>query len=157
EMLTTSDTVVARELAEELDRCNTKRQEVEQAIVSEAHEMIRAQGGLGDRGAIVLGKAGWHPGVIGIVASRLVDIYHRPAVVVALGAALCQGSARSIPGFDLYEAIRACSAGLIAFGGHKAAAGLKLDATHFDAFAATFDQHCRSVLTPEHLRKVLSI
>jgi single-stranded-DNA-specific exonuclease len=157
DMLTTGDTVVARELAEELDRCNTRRQEVEQGIVSEAHEMIRAQGGLGDRGAIVLGKAGWHPGVIGIVASRLVDIYHRPAIVVALGASSCQGSARSVPGFDLYEAIRACSAGLIAFGGHRAAAGLKLDAAHFDAFADAFDRHCRAALTPEHLQKVLSI
>jgi single-stranded-DNA-specific exonuclease len=157
EMLTTGDTAIARELAEELDRCNTRRQEVEQGIVAEAHEMIRAQGGLGDRGAIVLGRPGWHPGVIGIVASRLADTYHRPAVVVALGDPVSQGSARSIPGFDLYEALRLCSDGLSTFGGHKAAAGLKLPPAHFEIFAATFERHCRSALTPEQLQKVLTI
>jgi single-stranded-DNA-specific exonuclease len=157
EMLTTGDTVVARELAEELDRCNSERQEIEQKIVSEAHEMVRAQGGLGERGAIVLGRAGWHAGVIGIVASRLAETYHRPAIVIALDDPVCQGSARSIPGFDLYEAVRACSDGLIGFGGHKAAAGMKMHPAKFEAFADAFDRHCRSILTPEQLQKVLSI
>jgi single-stranded-DNA-specific exonuclease len=157
EMLTTGDTAIARERAEELDRCNTERQEVEHRIVGEAQEMIRAQGGLGDRAAIVLGRDGWHPGVIGIVASRLADIYHRPAVVVALGEPVSQGSARSIPGFDLYEAIHACSDGLIGFGGHKAAAGLKLKPDAFEPFAESFERHCRSLLTQEQLRKVLAI
>jgi single-stranded-DNA-specific exonuclease len=157
EMLTTGDTAVARELAEELDRCNSQRQEVEQTIVAQAHEMIRVQGGVGDRGALVLGHEDWHPGVIGIVASRLADIYHRPAIVIALRQPVSQGSARSIPGFDLYDAIRACSDGLIGFGGHQAAAGLKLAPAHFEAFAATFDRHCRSALSPEQLQKVLTI
>lgn len=157
EMLTTDDTVIARELAEELDRCNTRRQEVEQTIVAETHEMIKAQGGLGDRGAIVLGREGWHPGVIGIVASRLAEMYHRPAVIVALGEPVSQGSARSIPGFNLYEAIKACAAGLTGFGGHCAAAGLKLPAAHFPSFAEIFDHHCRSALTPDQLEKVLTI
>lgn len=157
EMLTTGDTAVARELAEELDRCNTKRQEVEQAIVAEAHEMIRGQGGVGDRGAIVLGRAGWHPGVIGIVAARLAETYHRPAIVVALGDPVSQGSARSIHGFDLYEALRACGDGLIAFGGHKAAAGMKLAPSHFEDFAAQFERHCRSALTAEQLERVIHV
>jgi single-stranded-DNA-specific exonuclease len=157
EMLTTGDPVQARALAEELDRCNAQRQELEQSIVAEAHAMIRAQGGLGDRGAIVLGRTGWHPGVIGIVASRLVDIYHRPAIVVALGEPVSQGSGRSIAGFDLYEAIAACSSSLLGFGGHQAAAGLKLDTSAFESFATTFDRHCRLALAPEQLRKVLTI
>jgi single-stranded-DNA-specific exonuclease len=157
EMLTTEDTVLAREIAEELDRCNSKRQEVEHAIVAEAHQMIAEQGGIGGRGAIVLGKAGWHPGVIGIVASRLVDVYHRPAIVVALGDEIGQGSARSIPGLDLYQAILKCSDGLLGFGGHAAAAGLKLPTAHLPAFAERFDLHCREALTTEQLRKVLSI
>ena len=119
--------------------------------------MIRAEGGSKDRGAIVLGRKGWHPGVIGIVASRLVDFYHRPAVVVAFGDEFSQGSARSVPGFNLYEAIRDCSEGLIAFGGHAAAAGLKMTEDHFPTFAQRFDERCRSSLTPEQLQKVLHI
>ncbi len=157
EMLTTDDTALAREIASELDRCNTRRQEVEHTIVAEAHEMIKAQGGLGQRGAIVLGKAGWHAGVIGIVASRLMETYHRPTIVIALGDEVGQGSARSIAGFNLYEAIRACSDGLLGFGGHSAAAGMKLPAANFPAFAERFDHHCRSALTTEQLQKVLVI
>ncbi|MGE3822201.1 MAG: single-stranded-DNA-specific exonuclease RecJ, partial [Isosphaeraceae bacterium] len=157
EMLTTSDTVLAREIAEELDRCNSKRQEIEATIVKEAHEMIRASGGLGDRGAIVLGREDWHAGVIGIVASRLVETYHRPAVVVALHETLSQGSARSVSGFNLYEAIRACSEGLIGFGGHAAAAGLKMPGAHFPEFAARFVEHCRAALTQEQRQKALNV
>ena len=105
EMLTTDLHDRADELAQGLDLCNSQRQEVERRMVDEAHEMITAQGGIKGRGAIVLGKEGWHPGVIGIVASRLVDTYHRPTIVVALGDEHGQGSARSILGFDLYRAI----------------------------------------------------
>lgn len=155
ELLTTDDEARARELAQNLDECNARRQEIEQTIVAEAHQMLGAAGGLGDRGAVVLGRRGWHPGVLGIVASRMVDVYHRPSIVVALTDEQGQGSARSIPGFNLYEAIRACSEGLLGFGGHAAAAGLKLPSASFGAFAERFDQHCRTTLTPEQLRKEL--
>ncbi len=157
EMLTTDDPTRAEELARQLDTCNTQRQEVERTIVEEAHAMIAAQGGISGRGAIVLGSEGWHPGVIGIVASRLVETYHRPAIVVALGAEHGQGSARSVAGFNLYDAIRACSGGLLGFGGHAMAAGLKIPKGHFDAFAALFDGHCRSALTPDQLQKALNV
>ena len=157
EMLTTDDEILADRIADELDCCNTKRQEVEQTIVAEARRMIEEQGGLGGRSAIVLGREGWHPGVIGIVASRLMDIYHRPVIVVALHAELGQGSARSIAGLDLYEAIHACSEGLISFGGHKAAAGLKLPAALLPSFTERFDDYCRNALAPEQLQKVLEI
>lgn len=157
EMLTTDSEDRAGELAQALDLCNAQRQEVERRMVDEAHEMITTQGGLKERGAIVLGREGWHPGVIGIVASRLVDTYHRPTIVVALGEEHGQGSARSIAGFDLYEAIRACSGGLTSFGGHIAAAGLKLPRGHFDAFAELFDHHCRGVLLPEQLQKSIQV
>ncbi|HEX8200636.1 MAG TPA: single-stranded-DNA-specific exonuclease RecJ, partial [Isosphaeraceae bacterium] len=155
EMLTTDDAARARALAQNLDECNARRQEIEQTIVAEAHQILGAAGGVADRGAIVLGRRGWHPGVIGIVASRLVEAYHRPSVVVALTDDHGQGSARSIPGFNLYEAIRACSDGLLGFGGHAAAAGLKLPGTAFAAFAERFDQHCRAALSPEQLQKDL--
>ncbi len=157
EMLTTEDQGRAEELAQALDLCNSQRQEVERKIVDEAHEMIAAQGGLKDRGAIVLGREGWHPGVIGIVASRLVDTYHRPTIVVALNEHQGQGSARSITGFNLYNAIHACAGGLTSFGGHAAAAGLKIPRAHFDTFAESFDLHCRGVLSAEQLQKSIWI
>jgi single-stranded-DNA-specific exonuclease len=157
EMLTTEVEERAQELAEALDLCNKQRQDVERQMVDEAHEMITQQGGLKERGAIVLGREGWHPGVIGIVASRLVDTYHRPTIVIALTEQHGQGSARSIPGFDLHAAIAACSEGLTSFGGHFAAAGLKLPRHHFEQFAEQFEIHCRGVLAPEQLQKFLHI
>lgn len=157
EMLTTEMSDRAEELAQALDLCNTQRQEVERKMVDEAHEMITAQGGLKGRGAIVLGREGWHPGVIGIVASRLVDTYHRPTIIVAFGEGHGQGSGRSIVGFDLYQAIATCSAPLTAFGGHTMAAGLKIPLEHFESFAETFEAHCRGVLSPEQLQKSILI
>ncbi len=135
EMLTTDDAARAEELAQALDQCNQQRKEVEKGIVDQAHELIEAQGGLNGRGAIVLGQAGWHLGVVGIVASRLAEMYHRPTIVVALNDDHGQGSARTIGCFNLYDAIHACSAGLTTFGGHAAAAGLKLPRAHFEPFA----------------------
>ena len=119
--------------------------------------MIEAQGGLGDRGAIVLGRAGWHPGVIGIVASRLVETYHRPTIVVALGDEIGQGSARSIAGFNLYEAIAACSDGLIAL--RRPRRRGRAEAPDAAAFAslrrAVRPPLPRRSLTAEQLQKVL--
>jgi single-stranded-DNA-specific exonuclease len=157
EMLTTDDTALAREIASELDRCNLRRQEVERQIYEEARAMLEAQGGLNDRRAIVLGRKNWHAGVIGIVAGRLAEAYHRPAIVFSLGETVAQGSARSIPGFDLYEAISDCSDGLLAFGGHAAAAGLKLTEELLPTFARSFEERCRRSLSPEHLERVLII
>jgi single-stranded-DNA-specific exonuclease len=157
DLLTTNDFAAARQIAAELDRCNTRRQEVERRIYEEARAMLEAQGGLNDRGAIVLGQPNWHAGVIGIVAGRLAEIYRRPTIVFAIGETVAQGSARSIPGFDLYEAIKACSEGLLAFGGHPAAAGLKLTNDHLPVFARLFEERCRLSLTPEHTERVLTI
>jgi single-stranded-DNA-specific exonuclease len=157
EMLTTGDETRAREIAALLDECNARRQELERQIVEEAHEMIKAGGGLGDKKAIVLGKKGWHAGVIGIVAGRLAETFHRPTIVVSFGDEIAQGSARSIAGFDLYEAIKECADGLIAFGGHAAAAGLKLREDQFAAFADRFLGHCGRTLTAEALERALTI
>ncbi len=157
ELLTTSDTARARALALELDDCNTRRQEVERKIVQEAHAKIDAQGGLGERKGLVVGAEGWHPGVIGIVASRLAEIYHRPTIVVALAAPIAQGSARSIPGFNLYDALSDCRDLLVAFGGHAAAAGVKLDPANLAGLAERFDARCRRELTPDRLERSLWI
>ena len=157
EMLTTDDTVLAGELASKLDECNTERQRVEKEITAEARQMVEEAGSIGDRGAFVIGREGWHSGVIGIVASRLVESYHRPTIVVALRDGHGQGSARSVPTFNLYDAIHACSEGLTGFGGHSAAAGLKLPSTLLPGFADRFDNHCRSTLTDDQKQKALWI
>jgi single-stranded-DNA-specific exonuclease len=157
EMLTTEDPALAKEIAIELDQCNSRRQDIERKIVEEARAIVEGWGGVANRGAIVLGSKDWHAGVIGIVASRLVDTYHRPAVVLAIGEAHAQGSARSIPGFDLYEAIKDCADVLLRFGGHAAAAGLKIAEEQISAFSRLFDQRCRNALTPEQLERVLNI
>ena len=157
EMLTTDDATLARVIAAELNECNTRRQEVEQSILAEARAMVDDAGGISGKGALVLGREGWHAGVIGIVASRLVEIYHRPTIIVALNEGHGQGSARSVPGFNLYEAIAACSEGLIGFGGHAAAAGLKLTTEHLPVFAERFDHHCRETMTAEQRERVLHI
>lgn len=157
EMLITDDPARAEELAQALDLCNQQRREVEKGIVDQAHELIEAQGGLNGRGAIVLGQVGWHPGVIGIVASRLAEHYHRPTILIALNDDHGHGSARTIGSFNLYDAIHACSAGLLTFGGHAAAAGLKLPRAHFEAFAERFETHCRGALDAEQLTKSITI
>ncbi|HEY4779172.1 MAG TPA: DHHA1 domain-containing protein, partial [Solirubrobacterales bacterium] len=103
--------------------------------------------------ALVLAGEDWHPGVIGIVASRLVERHHRPVVVVSLdGEGSGRGSGRSIPGFDLLAALEACSEHLESFGGHRAAAGLSLRAESLDAFREAFAAHAAIVLRPEDLR-----
>jgi single-stranded-DNA-specific exonuclease len=157
EMLTTDDAFRAQQIALELDRCNARRQEIERRIQDEARSMIEAAGGVAERRSIVLAKVGWHPGVIGIVAGRLAELYHRPTVVLAQGEAIAQGSARSIAGFDLYQAIKDCSAPLLAFGGHAAAAGLKVASEDIATFAQLFEERCRDSLSPEQLERVLLV
>jgi single-stranded-DNA-specific exonuclease len=157
EMLTTDDAMRARQIALELDRCNARRQEIERRIHDEARAMIEAAGGVADRRSIVLASPGWHPGVIGIVAGRLAEIYHRPTIILAEGDTVAQGSARSIAGFNLYEALKDCSGPLVAFGGHAAAAGLKLAKDDVARFAQLFEERCREGLTAEHLERVMLI
>ncbi len=105
----------------------------------------------------VLAHKEWHAGVIGIVAGRLAEAYHRPAIVISLDGAVAQGSARSIFGFDLYQAIQECAEGLLGFGGHAAAAGLKLTEERVPSFSRQFEECCRRKLTPEQLDRVTTI
>ncbi len=157
ELLTTDDPARAQEIAVLLDACNKRRQDVERQIFEEAQAILKSEGGLGDRRAIVLGRQGWHAGVIGIVAGRLAEMFHRPTVIISFDGATSQGSARSIPGFDLYDALKDCSDGLIAFGGHSAAAGLRLNHEHFSVFSQRFEDRCRNSLSADLLERVLSI
>jgi single-stranded-DNA-specific exonuclease len=155
ELLTTADASRAAELAAHLDACNHDRQELERSIYSEAMRRIdEARGPDGQKpSGIVVAQAGWHPGVIGIVAGRVAESHHRPTIVLAIDGDLAQGSGRSVTGFDLHAALTACRDGLITFGGHKAAAGLKLPASLVPEFTSRFDAFCAATLTPDQMRR----
>ncbi len=148
ELLLTEDPARARQIALELDQLNIERRGLEQRILWEAEARVAE---LGERSGYVLAGEGWHPGVIGIVASRIVERCHRPVVVVALSGGRGTGSGRSIPGFDLLGALEQCAGHLERYGGHRAAAGLTIAQAQVDAFAEAFDAHARSALTDELL------
>jgi single-stranded-DNA-specific exonuclease len=148
ELLLTEDSRRAAEIAAELDLVNSERRNLEHRILWEAEAEAQASE-LGDPPAFVLAGEEWHPGVVGIVASRIAERYHRPAVLIARRPDVCQGSARSIPGFDLLAGLQACAGHLERFGGHRAAAGLTIRPERIDAFRLSFEEFAESVLTPE--------
>lgn len=136
----------ATRLAAELETVNARRKEVDREILEEALGLLDGYDPGRDRG-VVLAREGWHPGVIGIVASRIVERLHRPAVLIAIPRdGLARGSARSIPGFDLLEAVRAAGQHLERFGGHRAAAGFDIRRDRIDAFRAAFAEAARERL-----------
>jgi single-stranded-DNA-specific exonuclease len=152
EMLTRADAARAEEIATYLEQQNRARQTIERKILAQAVEQVEALKLDGDGNcAIVLGREDWHAGVIGIVASRLVDKYHRPAVVVSLTNGHGQGSGRSIAGFHLSRALEACAEHLDTYGGHEMAAGLKLQTSKFEDFRHDFCEHAGRCLRPEDL------
>jgi single-stranded-DNA-specific exonuclease len=155
ELFLTHDDARAAEIAAELNRANGERRGTEREVDTAAEAARRElPDELRDAPGLVLAGPGWHPGVIGIVASRLVERHHRPVVVVSLdeeGGG--RGSGRSIPGFDLLAGLEACSEHLVRFGGHRAAAGLELRAEDLDAFREAFAAHATEVLGPEDLRR----
>ena len=146
ELLLTDDAERAHELAGELDHANAERRLVETRIRFEAEAQVAASGPMA---AYVLAATGWHPGVIGIVAARIAERHHRPAVLVALpdvAGELAAGSGRSIPAFDLLGGLRAAGEHLERYGGHRAAAGLTLDPARLDAFRDAFVAHAGAAL-----------
>jgi single-stranded-DNA-specific exonuclease len=151
ELLLTQDERRAGEIAAELDQLNAERRAVEERMLWEAEAQVVE---LGERPAYLLAAQGWHPGVVGIVASRIVERYHRPTVLVALDGESGTGSARSIPGFDLLGALHACAEHLDSYGGHRAAAGLTVARERLDILRAAFETHAGGVLTPELLTGV---
>jgi single-stranded-DNA-specific exonuclease len=155
ELLLTDDEETARRLANDLEELNRERQAVEDRIVREAVARIEAwPDGLRRRRAYVLADEGWHEGVIGIVASRLVERFQRPVVLIAGGRDEWKGSGRSTGRFDLYGALAACAPLLERFGGHRAAAGLSIRPERVDAFAEAFAAHADTVLTEADLRSL---
>ncbi|MBN1943260.1 MAG: single-stranded-DNA-specific exonuclease RecJ [Phycisphaerae bacterium] len=159
ELLTTSDAARAKEIAAWLAARNAERQKVERAIAAEACDMVVEAGLDGDGSrAIVLSNENWHGGVIGIVASRLVDQFSRPAILIARnGDGLGQGSGRSIPGFDMAAALAACDEHLLSHGGHAMAGGLKIQPENISAFSEAFGVYASENITPEQLIPALRI
>jgi single-stranded-DNA-specific exonuclease len=155
ELFLTEDEDRAAEIARELSRANSERRSTEREVDAAAEAARRElPDELREALGLVLAGEGWHPGVIGIVASRLVERHHRPVVVISLdGEGGGRGSGRSIPGFDLLAALESCGEQLESFGGHRAAAGLALRAENLDAFRTAFAGHAASVLGPEDLRR----
>ncbi len=149
-LLLEGDADRADALAQELDRENQARQEIERTILGEAMQDAAARVKEGARG-LVLARDGWHAGVVGIVASRIVERFHRPAVLVALGEAEGKGSGRSIEGFHLHEALEACAGHLARFGGHRHAAGMTVERGRLGAFREAFEAHAASRLRDEDL------
>lgn len=143
------------ELAETLDQINSERQKIEQQTLEEAITLLEKTGS-DDRFTIVLADERWHSGVIGIVASRLVERYHRPTVMIALDEGIGKGSCRSIADFNLYQALHECAGSLSAYGGHAMAAGLSLAAENIPAFSTAFEQVARERLSAEELIPVLT-
>jgi single-stranded-DNA-specific exonuclease len=152
ELMLTEDADRAAAIAAELDRANAERRWAEQKVIEAAE---RARSALppsqAEAPALVLAGEGWHPGVVGIAASRLVERHHRPTVLLSLDGGRGKGSARSIPGFDLIAALDACSEHLARYGGHRAAAGLELEDGRLEAFREAFLEHAGSKIDPGDL------
>ena len=140
-------------MAQGLEAENRTRQEVDRATLKEALELLETDFDADRHRAIVLAAPKWHPGVIGIVASRVVEVLHRPTVLIALAAdgSRGRGSARSIPGFHLYDALHSCAHHLDRFGGHKYAAGLEIAAERIPAFREELQAYAYERLSPDDL------
>jgi len=157
ELLTTDSMVRAKELVNQLGRENSRRQRLQERILLEAMEMIEAAGLADGRSAIVLAAENWHTGVLGIVASRLVEEYWRPTVLLAIQGEEARGSARSVGTLHLFETLRECGDALIAFGGHAHATGLHLKKSNLAAFTRQFEQAAAARLTEEDLLPILHV
>jgi single-stranded-DNA-specific exonuclease len=152
ELLTTASGARATEIAEELTRQNEERRRVERQIFEQACQMVEWEGmHRDDRRAIVLSHADWNPGVVGIVCSRLVERFGRPAILMREHEGECHGSGRSIDGFSLHAGLEHCAGHLKSFGGHDMAAGLKLEAGRMRGFVEAFIEHANARIAVEDL------
>ena len=155
ELLTTDSTDTALRIANELDEHNRERRLIEAEVLEQA--LAQAGGTARERHSLVLSGEGWHPGVLGIVASRIVERFYRPTVVIGFHEGQGKGSARSIRGFHMVEGFRRCADHLEKFGGHEYAGGLSIQGTKLGSFADAFENVARECLTPQDLLPVLDI
>ena len=146
-----------RELAQQLDGENLRRQEEEAEILAAARKVVQTDPAVGARSVLVVGGEGWHRGVIGIVASKLVDAFHRPAIVLSVDGEVAHGSCRSIPEFDMLGALERCAGLFIRFGGHKQAAGLTMEAARIKELRHAVNEVADETLGPDDLMPRLRI
>ena len=142
----------ARELAQQLDTENIRRQQEEADIVAAARKAVETDLEIGSRTVIVVAGEGWHRGVIGIVASKLVDAFHRPAIVISTDGGVAHGSCRSIPSFNMLAALESCGEVMSKFGGHKQAAGLTMTSERVRELRARVNDYADGCLQPDDLR-----
>jgi single-stranded-DNA-specific exonuclease len=147
----------ARGLAEQLNSENLRRQKEEADIVAEAKNVVDTDLDVGSRTVIVVAGDGWHRGVIGIVASKLVDAFHRPAIVLSMDGDIAHGSCRSIPSFNILAALESCAELMTKFGGHKQAAGLTIESLRIRELRARINEYADGCLQPDDLRPRLWI
>ena len=157
DLLTSPDAVKTRQIAERLEQLNRERQRVEEGILREIREMMEGQPERRERYSLVLAGEGWHRGVIGIVAQRVVERYHRPALVIGLAEGEGVGSGRSIRTFHLLDALNSAADLFVRFGGHAMAAGFALPASRIAELERRFEQHARAMLKPADLEPVLRV
>lgn len=156
ELLTTTDEHLANTIARDLEELNRKRQDIDRETEKQATSMLDSID-LDNTYGLVLADPNWHPGVIGIVASRLVELAWRPVVLISLKDGEGKGSGRSIPAFDLHGGLSACRDLLKRFGGHRAAAGVTVSEENIAAFAARFNEVAHEKLTPEDLLREVRV
>jgi len=157
ELLLAKNAESADRIARSLNSMNMDRRHTEKAMLEYILDYLRKMPQLAKKDCIVLSHREWHLGVLGIVASRLVKMFHRPVVLVSTKDDTGKGSARSIPGFDLYEGLSACSSVLEKFGGHSMAAGLTIKADKIDLFQRMLEKVVREMTMPEDFMPVISV
>ena len=157
DLLTSSNENEAVMMGHKINIFNTDRRNVDASITQEAISMIHSDPALKNRKSTVLFNPDWHKGVIGIVASRILDYYYRPTVILTMSNGMATGSARSVNGFDLYQAIEGCSDLLENFGGHKYAAGLTMKLQNVQVFQEKFEKIVNELIRPDQLIPVVEI
>jgi single-stranded-DNA-specific exonuclease len=145
----------AKALAEQLEGENTRRRLEDQDILAKAKKIVETDPEVGARSVLVVAGDGWHRGVIGIVASKLVDAFYRPAIVLSIDGDVAHGSCRSITGFNMLACLESCAPLMKRFGGHKAAAGLQIETARIKEFRAAVNEHADAILGPDDLRPSL--
>ena len=157
DLLVTKDMAFARDKAIQIDEYNQTRKDLDKTITEEANQILKSCQNLDARRGVVIYNPEWHKGVIGIVASRLSEEYYRPAVVLTRSGDLATGSARSVPGFDIYKAIESCRDLLENFGGHTYAAGLSMKMENVEAFTRRFEAYVAENILKEQMTPVIDI
>jgi len=157
QLLTTDSNEIAQRIAQELEEHNLERRAIETEVLQHALAQAEAAVAAGNPYSLVLAAEGWHPGVLGIVASRVVERFYRPTVVIGFNDGVGKGSARSIRGFHMVDAFRDCAEYLEKFGGHEYAGGLSVRREQLASFSDAFEQAARRTLSSEQLSPVLEI